>query len=69
MEFRPGDIQWLKNSVILHARTEFQDFPEPERKRHLLRLWLTSRRAFADSDPLLNQGIAPKAGTTSDAGR
>lgn len=67
MEFRPGDIQWLKNSAILHARTEFEDFPEPERKRHLLRLWLSSRRAFADSDPLLNQGIAPKAGARSDA--
>jgi hypothetical protein len=67
MELRPGDIQWLKNSVILHARTEYEDFPEPERKRHLLRLWLTSRRAFADSDPRLNAGIARKAGARSDA--
>ena len=66
MDFRAGDIQWLKNSVILHARTEFEDFPEPARKRHLLRLWLTSRRAFADSDALLNQGIAPKAGAVED---
>lgn len=41
--------------------------PKPERKRPLLRLWLSSRRAFADSDPLLNQGIAPKAGARSDA--
>lgn len=69
MDFRAGDIQWLKNSVILHARTEFEDFPEPARKRHLLRLWLTSRRAFADSDALLNQGIAAKSGAVSDAGR
>ncbi|HEX5065027.1 MAG TPA: hypothetical protein VFY49_02860, partial [Myxococcota bacterium] len=60
-------IQWLKNSVILHARTEFEDFEEPERKRHLLRLWLTSRRVFADSDALLNSGIAAKAGVRSDA--
>jgi hypothetical protein len=67
MEFRAGDIQWLKNSVILHARTEYEDFPEPERKRHLLRLWLTSRRAFADSDALLNSGIAAKSGVRSDA--
>lgn len=67
MEFRAGDIQWLKNSVILHARTEYEDFPEPERKRHLLRLWLTSRRAFADSDPRLNAGIARKPGVRSDA--
>ena len=67
MEFRAGDIQWLKNSVILHARTEFEDFVEPERKRYLLRLWLTSRRAFADSDPQLNSGIARKSGVRSDA--
>ena len=67
MEFRAGDIQWLKNSVILHARTEYEDFAQPERKRHLLRLWLTSRRAFADSDALLNSGIARKEGVLSDA--
>jgi len=40
MDFRPGDIQFLHNHQILHARTEYQDWPEPERKRHLLRLWL-----------------------------
>ncbi len=67
MEFRAGDIQWLKNSVILHARTEYEDFAEPERKRHLLRLWLTSRRAFADSDALLNQGIPRKEAAVADA--
>jgi hypothetical protein len=67
MEFRSGDVQWLKNSVILHARTEFDDFPEPERRRHLLRLWLTSRRAFADSDAFLNSGIPRKEGARSDA--
>jgi TfdA family taurine catabolism dioxygenase TauD len=67
MEFRAGDIQWLKNSVILHARTEYEDFAEPERKRHLLRLWLTSRRAFADHDAQLNTGIPAKEGARSDA--
>jgi hypothetical protein len=25
---------------MLHDRTAFEDWPEPERKRHLLRLWL-----------------------------
>ena len=43
MDFRPGDIQWLSNYAALHSRTEFQDFPEPQRKRHLLRLWLSSK--------------------------
>jgi len=40
MEFRQGDIQFLHNHVTLHSRRGFTDWPEPERKRHLLRLWL-----------------------------
>jgi len=42
MEFRQGDIQFLHNHVTVHSRTEFEDFPEPERRRHLLRLWLAT---------------------------
>lgn len=41
MEFRAGDIQLLCNLSILHSRTAFVDHPEPERRRHLLRLWLS----------------------------
>jgi hypothetical protein len=41
MSFQPGDIQFLHNHTILHARTGYQDWSEPERKRHLLRLWLS----------------------------
>ena len=40
MEFQPGDIQIVHNHTILHDRTGFDDWPDPERKRHLLRLWL-----------------------------
>jgi Taurine catabolism dioxygenase TauD, TfdA family len=40
MEFQPGDVQLVHNHTLLHDRTEFEDWPEPERKRHLLRLWL-----------------------------
>jgi hypothetical protein len=40
MNFRPGDIQFLHNHTILHARSAYEDWPEVERKRHLLRLWL-----------------------------
>jgi len=41
MQLERGDIQWLSNHTILHARTEYEDNPEPEGKRHLLRLWLS----------------------------
>lgn len=40
MDFAPGDVQWLLNYAALHSRTSFEDFPERERRRHLLRLWL-----------------------------
>jgi Taurine catabolism dioxygenase TauD, TfdA family len=40
IEFQPGDIQLIHNHVILHDRTDYEDWPERERKRHLLRLWL-----------------------------
>jgi len=40
MNFMPGDIQILHNHTILHARSGYEDWPEIERKRHLLRLWL-----------------------------
>jgi len=48
MDFRLGDIQFLHNHVTVHSRTEFEDFPEPERRRNLLRLWL----ATPDGRPL-----------------
>jgi hypothetical protein len=67
MDFEPGDIQWLKNSVVLHARTDYEDFDEPERKRHLLRLWLTAHGRWADGDRFLQQGIPAKDGVVPDA--
>ncbi len=39
--FMPGDIQLLHNHTILHARTAYEDWSDTERKRHLLRLWLS----------------------------
>ncbi|MBY0277675.1 TauD/TfdA family dioxygenase, partial [Candidatus Binatia bacterium] len=56
MDFLPGDVQLLKNSVILHKRTAYEDFAEPERKRHLVRLWLAAVD-FADGDEQLRRGI------------
>jgi hypothetical protein len=39
--FEAGDIQFLNNFVMLHTRRAYEDWPEPARKRHLLRLWLS----------------------------
>jgi hypothetical protein len=45
MELQAGDIQLVHNHTLLHDRTAFEDWPEPERKRHLLRLWLAPQNA------------------------
>jgi len=45
MDLAPGDIQWLSNHTILHARSSYEDPPESSARRHLLRLWLSSRGA------------------------
>jgi len=47
-DLQPGDIQMASNFTILHARDAFQDHPEPDLKRHMLRLWL----GLADGRPL-----------------
>jgi Taurine catabolism dioxygenase TauD, TfdA family len=40
--FRPGDIQYLHNHVVFHARTAYLDHPPPTPKRHLMRMWLSA---------------------------
>ena len=40
MYLEPGDLQLLNNHVMLHSRTDYVDFDEPEKKRMLSRLWL-----------------------------
>jgi hypothetical protein len=60
MELRPGDMQFLHNHTCLHDRTAFVDWPEPERKRHLLRLWLAAPGARP-----LPPIYAPRYGSTT----
>ena len=60
MDFEPGDIQLVHNHQTVHDRTEFEDWPEPERKRHLLRLWLCP----PDGRPL-PPSFAPRYGSVT----
>ncbi len=43
--FQPGDMQFVHNHTLLHDRTAFENWPEPGRDRHLLRLWLACHGA------------------------
>ena len=40
--FQPGDMQFLHNHQILHARTAYEDHADIALRRHLLRLWLST---------------------------
>jgi hypothetical protein len=64
MEFRPGDIQLLHNHQILHSRGDFENWPEPERHRHLLRMWL----APSEARPL-PEAFAPRYGSVEPGAR
>jgi len=41
MWLEPGDMQFISNHTTLHARTAYEDWSEQDRRRHLLRLWLS----------------------------
>lgn len=53
MDFQEGDIQLVNNHTMLHAREAYEDYPEPGRERHLLRMWIAvdeaRRRPLADA--------------------
>ena len=48
-DLEPGQIQLLDNRALGHSRTEYIDYPQPDRKRHLVRLWMRDRgrRAYS----------------------
>ena len=39
--FEAGDFQYVQNHLVFHSRTRFEDWPDPARKRHLMRIWLS----------------------------
>lgn len=71
MTLEPGDMQFCCNHMVLHSRTAYEEWPEPERKRHMLRLWLNNphgRRLapeFADRyGNGVGMGVPPVSGAT-----
>lgn len=60
-----GEMLVINNYAVLHARTGFVEYPEPERRRLLVRLWL-DREGFRDVPPELNlfasNGVPPQPG-------
>lgn len=78
MVLAPGDIQWVSDLHVLHARTAYKDSTDPNvRKRHLLRLWLATPESeggwatpFKDTDEKKRVGfrsITPRLDMSSMA--
>jgi Taurine catabolism dioxygenase TauD, TfdA family len=63
MHFEPGDIQVLCNHTCMHSRTAFEDFPEEDRRRHLLRMWLSvpNSRALSPQMATIFRDTSPGA--------
>jgi hypothetical protein len=60
-----GDMLVINNYTVMHARTKFVEHPEPERRRHLVRLWLDAE-GFRDVPREVNlfavNGVPPQEG-------
>lgn len=56
VQLEEGDILFLNNYQVMHARTAFEDWEEPERKRHLMRLWLHLHRGRPLAPDFDNRG-------------
>ncbi len=64
MKLESGDMQFAHNHTLLHDRMGFEDWPEPERRRCLLRLWLS-----VPGDRPLPDCFAERFGTTTIGNR
>ncbi len=56
---KPGDMLFLNNYVVLHSRTEFNDSDDRDKRRLLLRVWLSTPNS-RELDPV----FAPLYGAT-----
>jgi len=61
---RPGEMYFINNYTILHARTAFADCDEEDRRRHLLRLWLEVPQLRSVHPHIRTGGIAAVPGRT-----
>lgn len=63
-DFQPGDIQLINNLALIHSRGPYEDWQEIERRRHLLRLWLS----VPDGQPI-PKVLYARHGADPDTGR
>jgi hypothetical protein len=60
-----GEMMVINNYTVMHARTEFTNYPEPERQRRLVRLWLDApgfRDVPREFNLFKSNGVPPQSG-------
>jgi hypothetical protein len=63
----PGDILLFNNYTVLHNRTAFADDDDPDKRRHMLRLWLRAHKPRPIVDDI--SAFGKRAGIAKQAGR
>ncbi len=59
MDLAPGDIQYVSNYHVYHSRTSYEDYEQPDQRRHMLRLWLA-----CENGPDLPESLLGRHGVT-----
>jgi len=67
----PGEASFLNNYTVMHARSEFEDWDEPEKKRLMLRLWLDVERRARPvvSEIHIYENVGGRSGIDPQPGR
>jgi len=65
MQLETGDLQIVNNYNVIHSRTSFEDYEDPDLKRHLIRLWL----GIPHCQPLPDAWSMPYKNTKANAVR
>jgi hypothetical protein len=67
----PGEASFLNNYTVMHARSEFDDWEEPGKKRLMLRLWLDVERNARPvvSEIHIYENIGGRSGIDPQPGR
>ena len=47
----PGDLEVINNLIVMHARKKYQDHSKVYKRRHLLRLWMATKRKTIGDTP------------------
>ncbi len=69
LPFEAGDLQILNSHVTAHSRRPYEDWDDPSRKRHLLRLWLRNENCARSPTSCATTTTASRSTASSPAPR